>query len=83
LTIAVVVDGAGVTGSLAGEVAEEEAVQNLFFLGAPLDSLCSYLAGQNHSYTILFSSTIGRKQAELACINYDYHYMHVLMIMSY
>jgi hypothetical protein len=50
-------------------------------LGVPLGF--SYPAGRNHSYTILFSSTTARKQAELACINYGYHYIHVIMIMSY
>jgi hypothetical protein len=28
----------------------------------------------------MFSSTTGRKQAELDCINYGYHYMHVIIV---
>ena len=45
-----------------------------------MDYRCSFLAGCNRSYTILFSFTTGRKQAELACINYGFHYMHVIIV---
>jgi hypothetical protein len=60
LAIVVVADGSGVTGSLASGVAKKwhETVSSL---GVPLGYRCSYSAGQNHSYTILFSSTTGRK----------------------
>jgi hypothetical protein len=76
----VVADGTGVTGSTTSGVAEEEAVETCSSLGVPPDYWCSCSADQNHSYTILFLSTIGRKQAELACINYGYHYMHVIFV---
>jgi len=71
--MSLVADGTGVTGSTAGAVAEEKRCETCSSLGAPLDYRCSFLAGCNWSYTILFSSTTGRKQAELACINYGYH----------
>jgi hypothetical protein len=57
----VVADGAGVTGSLAVEWQKKKRHETGSSLGVLPDFLCSYPAGQNHSYTILFSSTTGRK----------------------
>jgi hypothetical protein len=81
LALVIVADGTGVNDSTAGRVAEEEEARDLFSLGVPRDYRCSYSADQNHSYTILFSfHNRGRKQVELSCINYGYHYMHVIII---
>jgi hypothetical protein len=51
-----VVDGAGVTISIVGGVAKEEAASSL---GVPPDFECSCLVGQNRLYNILFPSTTG------------------------
>ena len=57
-----VVDGAGVTGSFVGGVAEEEAVWDRFFIMSAPNFRCSFLIVCNWSYTIMFSSRIGENK---------------------
>jgi hypothetical protein len=78
----IVADGAEVTSSTAGEVAEEEEVRDLFFFRSA-SGLSRKLFGKSKPlihYPILIPQKRGRKQAELACKNYGYHYMHVINV---
>jgi hypothetical protein len=73
----VVAVGIDVSGTTVGDVVEEAEARVPFFLrsasefGTKLSSKLNPL-----SYTIMFSSTIGRKQRRLACMSTWLPYMH-------
>jgi hypothetical protein len=73
-----------VTGSTIGGVVEEEEVRDLFFYRSA-SRLSRKLFGRLKPlihYHVFIPPKRGRKQAELACINYGDHYMHVIIVYT-
>jgi hypothetical protein len=80
----IVANGTGVNDSAAGGVAEEEEVRDLFFFRSA-SGLSRKLFGKSKPlthYPVFIPQKRGRKQAELACINYGYRYMHVIIVYT-
>jgi hypothetical protein len=80
----IVADGMEVTGSTTSRVVEEEETRDLFFFRGA-SRLSRKLFGGSKPlihYPIFIPPKRERKQVELACKNYGYHYMHVTIVYA-